>query len=553
MKIKSDLLALLLLAVVSVTFTSALAESAARSTTSQDPVLSAMQAEMERSKAQLKMEDVPDPYYIDYRITDMDGVDAQATFGAIRSEIRGRIRMLRVVVRIGDYKQDSYFNRGEGAVDFISQGDDVLALRHQLWLATDRAYKLAAEALTAKQAQLKQYSLEQTVDDFAHVEPVQSLGELVTLDYDSARWLPMMRNATKLYKSDPLLESCDAHLTFQAVNRYFVSSEGTVIRSGQADYSLTVQAGTQAADGMSLARSKMYAVAAVQQMPSAQQVQHDVAELLATLKQLRDAPVVADEYRGPVLFSADAAATVFANLIGENVLGVKPKPGEPGRTSGEFATSYKARVLPEIFSVTDDPTIASFAGQPLLGHYEYDDEGVKASRVSLIEKGKLTNYLVGRKPIRDFPASNGHGRAAIPASPPGPSLGNLIVTSSAPLSVLELKKKLVQLCQERGLDYGYYVQTTDAESSPRLLYRVWVKEGREELVRGATFDGLDQHALRNNVIAAGNDTFFDNRLLNVPHTIVSPSILFDELEVKPAEKTRDKSPEYPAPPVTGNE
>ena len=345
-------------------------------------------------------------------------------------------------------------------------------------MAGDRqAYKQAAQALTAKQAQLKQFSLEQTVDDFAHVEPVQSLGELVKLDYDPARWLAKLRNATKLYTADPLLESCEAQLNFQAMNRYFMTSEGTAIRGGQSTYQLHMQANTQAADGMALTRAKGYTFSAMQQMPSAQEFQRDTAELLATLKKLRDAPVVADEYRGPVLFSADAAAAVFANLVGENVLGVKPGPGEPGRTTGAFATSYKARVLPEIFSVSDDPTMASLDGQPLLGHYEYDDEGVKGIRVALIENGKLTNYLVGRKPIRDFPASNGHGRARVPATPPGPSLGNLIVTSSQTLSVAELKKKLIQLCQERGLEYGYYVETTDPESSPRLLYRVWVKEG----------------------------------------------------------------------------
>jgi TldD protein len=547
---KTRLNALLLLAVLSLSVASAVAESP-KPPASQDPVLSAMQEEMDRSKSQLKLEDVPAPYYLDYRITDLDTVDAQATFGAVRSEVRTRIRVVRVVVRIGDYKQDSFFNQGEGAVDFVPQGDDVLALRHGLWLATDQAYKQAAQALTAKQAQLKQYSLEQTVDDFAHVAPVQSVGELVKLDYDSARWLAMLRNATKLYTSDPLLEACEAHLNIEAINRYFISSEGTAIRSGQSTYQLQVQANTQAADGMALIRSKVYTVSTVQQLPSAQEFQRDTAELLATLKKLRDAPVVADEYRGPVLFSADAAATVFANLIGENVLGVKPGPGEPGRTTGAFATSYKARVLPEIFSVTDDPTVASFDGQPVIGHYEFDDEGVKASRVTLIEKGKLTNYLVGRKPIRDFPASNGHGRARAPAYPPGPGLGNLIVTSSETLSVAELKKRLIQLCQERGLEYGYYVETTDPESSPRLLYRVWVKDGHEELVRGATFDGLDEKTLRNNLIAAGNDVFVDNRTLNIPHSIVSPSILFDELEVKPADKTRDKSPEYPAPTVAG--
>ena len=134
---KNRLNARLLLAVLGLLVTSAAAE-APKPAASQDPVLSAMQAEMDRSKSQLKLEDVPAPYYLDYRITDIDTVDAQATFGAVRGEVRTRIRVVRVVVRIGDYKQDSFFNQGEGAVDFVPQGDDVLALRHGLWLATDR-------------------------------------------------------------------------------------------------------------------------------------------------------------------------------------------------------------------------------------------------------------------------------------------------------------------------------------------------------------------------------------------------------------------------------
>ena len=79
---------------------------------------------------------------------------------------------------------------------------------------------------------------------------------------------------------------------------------------------------------------------------------------------------------------------------------------------------------------------------------------------------------------------------------------------------------------------------------------MWVKDGHEELVRGAAFGDLDTRALRNDVVAAGNDPFVDNRLLNIPHSIVSPSILFDELEVKPANKNRDKLPEYAPPPLT---
>ena len=433
----------------------------------------------------------------------------------------------------------------------VPLSDDIAAVRHQIWLATDQTYKVAAEALSAKQAQLKQFTVDQPVDDFAHADPVQYVGPLVKLEADPNPWIAALRQATALYKTDPQVESCNASLHFQAVNRYFVSSEGTAIRDGQTFYSVSLEASAQASDGMRLERSKGFTVTALSELPSQAEFQHTAEGLIASLKAMRDAPVVSEEYRGPVLFSARAAATVFANLVGENVLGRKPPLGEPSRTKGAFATSYQSRVLPDMISVVDDPTLTTIAGQPLLGFYKYDDDGVKAAKVTVIDHGKLVNYVIGRTPIRDFPTSNGHGRARrIPSNPSGPSLGNLIVTASDPLSPADLKKKLLEICKQRDLPYCYYVETADPLMAPNLLYRIWVKDGHEELVRGAAFGDLDTRALRNDVVAAGNDPFAGNRLLNIPHSIVSPSILFDELEVKPANKNREKLPEYPPPPLT---
>jgi predicted Zn-dependent protease len=228
---------------------------------------------------------------------------------------------------------------------------------------------------------------------------------------------------------------------------------------------------------------------------------------------------------------------------------LKPGLGQPARTKGAFASSYKSRVLPDFLSVVDDPTLATFNGTSLLGSYEVDDEGVRAMRVEVIEKGKLVNYLLGREPILDFPASNGHGRARLPFSSPTPSLGNVLVSSSEAISQEELKKKLLELCQQRDLPYGYYVESVTGANAPRLLYKVWVKDGHEELVRGAVFGDLDARALRNDLVAAGSDLRIQNRALIVPHSIVSPSILFDELEVKRQDIQKSKLPEYPAPPV----
>ena len=514
-----------------------------------DPVLRAMQKELERSKSQLKLEQMAAPYYIDYRVVDLDGYLAEAAFGALRSNLRSRFRVVRVVVRVGDYKQDSFFRQGEGVADYMPLDDDELALRHLLWLATDRAYKAATEALAAKQAQLKQLTIEHPVDDFAHAEPVQFTGPLAQFDVDPAAWLENLQEASALYKTDPLLESIGSSLEFQAVNRFFVNSEGTVVRSGQAWYQVSFTASTQAADGMRLQRSAAYAVGDSKELPGAKEFLARTTKLVSSLKDLRAAPIADEEYHGPVLFSADAASTVFADLVGENILGLKPGLGQPARTKGAFASSYKSRVLPDFLSVVDDPTLASFEGKSLLGHYEIDDEGVRAMRVPVIDKGKLVNYLLGREPILDFPASNGHARARVPLNSPGPSLGNMLVSSSAAVPQEELKKKLLELCQQRDLPYGYYVETMAGARVPRLLYKVWVKDGHEELVRGAEFGDLDVRALRNDLVAAGSDVNIENRVMNIPHSIVTPSILFDELEVKRQDIQKSKLPEYPAPPL----
>ena len=515
-----------------------------------DVILSAMRAELERSKSQIKMDAVAAPYYIEYRIFDVDQYAANASFGALRADVRTRMRFLRVVVRIGDYKQDSYIGQGEGTLDFVPVDDDPVALRRQIWLATDRAYKTAAESLTAKQAQLKQMTVDQPVNDFAHADPVQLVGPIVKLDFDPEPWKKMLQDASGIYRNDPEIEYAESNLRFQAVNRYFVNSEGTVVRSGQTLYEISTGCSTQAADGMSLSRDNSFSVASMKELPSASEFVTRAEKLAATLKELRNAPLVEEEYRGPVLFSGDASASVFADLVGENVLGRKPDLGKNARTTGAFAASYKTRVLPDFLSAVDDPTISSYAGKTLLGHYEVDDEGVPAQRVSLVEHGNLMNYDMSRAPIRDFPASNGHGRARVPTNSPGPSLGNFIVTATQPVSRDDLKKKLIEQCQARDLPYCYYVDTLGPRLSPRLLYKVWTKDGHEELVRGAIFGELDVRALRNDLIAAGDDVYVENRPANVPHSIIAPSILFEELEVKRANLNKEKLPDYPAPAIT---
>jgi predicted Zn-dependent protease len=512
-----------------------------------DPVLRAMQTEMARSRTQLKLENMDAPYYIDYRVVDVDAWDAEAALGGIRQEQRQRIRLVMVQVRLGDYKQDSSLGRGEGMVEIAPLDNDELALRFQLWSATDHAYKQAVEALTEKKARLQQLTIDHPVDDFARAEPVQSVEPLAALNVEHEPWLKMLRDSSALYTRDPKVEMLQSSLKFMAFNRYYINSEGSVVRSGEELYHVNISGETQAEDGMKLERFFNLSGTSLKEMPTAQQFAEHAGEVMTQLKQLREAPLADEDYHGPVLFSARSAAATIATLVGENLLGSKPELGQNARVRGQYASSYKTRVLPDFFTVTDDPTLTQWEGKPLAGHYDVDDEGVRAQRVPLVEKGVLTNYLLGRQPIRDFPSSNGHGRAAVPLQWPAPSTGNLVVRSTEGSTPEELKAKLIAICKDRGLEYGYYVKLVASVRAPRLLYRVYAKDGHEELVRGASFGDLDQRSMRSGILAAGSDSAVQNDVQPMPHTTIAPSLLFDDLEIKRVTSNKDKLPEYPSP------
>jgi hypothetical protein len=512
-----------------------------------DVLLEALLTELSRSKAQLRMDQVKTPYYIEYRVNDVDDFNAEAAFGAVRESDRSHLRVLRVVVRVGDYKQDSFYGQGTGSASILSLDNDPIALRRQIWLLTDEAYKNAADAYAEKLAALKQFSDDANpVDDFARAPVVSDVGETVALKMDQNQWDKTLEDVTGLYRQYPEIQTVDASARFTAVNEYFVNSEGTIVRHGRTAATVTLSGLTQASDGMRLGRSPFWTEERPEQLPSRDELLKESKKMLETLKALQQAPIVDESYRGPVLFAPDAANDVMAGLIGGNVLGRKPQPGRPNRTTGAFATSYRTRVLPKFVTAIDDPTMKTFEGKDLVGSYEVDSEGVKAQPVTVVSAGMLTNYLVGRQPLRDFPTSNGHGRST-PGGSPQPSLGVLLFKSSEPQTPKELNDKLKQMASEEGQQYGYRVDTLGPGNAPRLLYRVYVNDGHEELVRGAVFNELDVRSLRNDLAAMGNDPLVSNRSTGLPETIICPSLLFDELEVKRADTTKEKLPEYPAP------
>src|SRR3989441_12079599 len=184
-----------------------------------DGLLEALLAELDRSKAQLKMDHVQAPYFVEYRVNEVDDFAAESAFGALRESQHVHVRVLRVVVRIGDYKQDSYFGRGQGESNILPLDNDLIALRHQIWLATDDAYKAAGQALAEKQAAMKQFSADPNpVDDFAKSPKMIAVEPTASLKIDEALWKKTLEDVTSLYKQYPDVQSVTASARVSAIN-----------------------------------------------------------------------------------------------------------------------------------------------------------------------------------------------------------------------------------------------------------------------------------------------------------------------------------------------
>ncbi|MDE1177070.1 MAG: metallopeptidase TldD-related protein [Edaphobacter sp.] len=519
---------------------------------SDDPLMKAMQAELEREKAQLVLPGMQRPYFIEYRLDDFTSYEAVANYGALTREEQGHQRIVRVNVRIGDHNIDSSSGRGEGSVQLAPDDNDPIALRYALWTATDDAYKNALRAYSAKRAAMERFQSPSAEQDLAQQKPLVKIEPLRKLDIDRAEWRKRIITASGLYSSAPevrsfapLVQYSTANIRAMVLNRYLVNTEGTAVRYSTSGYNNAISVGTQAGDGMRLSRDNGSVAVSASELESWPAFRKRVIDDIKTLEDLRNAPLVdSEDYHGPVLFSGDAASDVMNRLFVDNVEADRPDMGTAARTTGAYASSYRARVLPEFMNVVDNPLETTFAGRSVIGAYTIDDEGVPAQSVDVVTAGKLQNYLIGRTPVRDFPISNGHGRAA-PGAAAHSSSSVMIFTATNPLPPAAMNQKLLSMAKDQKRDV-YAVETMGGEA-PRLLYLVH-PDGSRQLVRGASFDELDNRSLRSEIIAAGNDPYVNDMLAALPQTTIVPSLLFGDIGVKRANEEQQKLPYYPPPP-----
>jgi predicted Zn-dependent protease len=522
---------------------------ATRADAEKDPVLAAMLTELDRSMSQLQLPGFAKPFFIQYRIDEVDDFTTKADFGSSEGPNHAHQRVARVTVRVGDNKTDSSGGRGDGAIELMVLENDSIALRSSLWSATDQAYKNALAAYAQKQAELKQVQTPPQADDFSQEKPIVLLAAPApAMNLDENAWDQRVARASGLYRGDATehdVQYSSASFHARATTTWIVTSEGTIVRKSATEFQEAFGAGTQAADGMKLDRSYSTAGSSPADLDSEALFNKHAVEEIASLAELRKAPLVEEEYHGPLLMSADAATDTLRSLLATSVAATRPSLGTEARTNGSFASSYHARVMPDFMSAVDDPALKTYDGKGLLGAYDVDDEGVPAQAVKLVTDGRLENYLIGRQPVRDFPQSNGHGRAGI-TGPARPMIGVLKITAESGLTNDELNKKLLDLAKDRGLSSVYFVETMGGDRTPRLLYRMGA-DGKRELVRGAVLSDIDERALRSSIEAAGKDLFVANFFGDPPTTVLGPALLFDDATVRRANQKNEKLPFYPPP------
>lgn len=554
-----------------------------------DQTLRAMHDEMERARTRLALPGVQKPFYLEYRLLDLDVRTVTATFGAIVSSTTARSRFMSVDVRVGDYHLDSSnFISEDGFQGFLgSTGQvgidrDYSSLRQDLWLATDQAYKAAVTQMSLKQAFLRSLTKPPEIDDFSQAEPLVKVDPRVEPDWTSRNWEDEARADSAVLKDSPQLYGTRITYSLIYATSYRMTSEGTIIRSTRHLAAIETALDTEAEDGMGL--NNFYAVYASQpaELPDAATVSKSLAQAGNELLMLCTSPLVSD-YTGPVLFDPTAAASVLAQVLAPSLSGARPPLSmtqdlnaflERFGGRSEWTGRVGTRVLPATVSLVDDPAMGDFQGHPLLGSYDVDDEGVKAQRVPLVENGILKNLLMSRRPGPDSAISNGHARSAL-LSDPSPLSSNLLFQSSDASNPADLRKKFLDACRADGHEWCLEVKRmanpgisairqedfsdfigemaggiASGERMPLLVYRVYVADGRQEPVRGGIMEGLTLRSLRN-ILAVGDDpavyTYMQNPAEGlsltalgsfgtaeggIPSTVIAPSLLLEEIEVR---------------------
>ncbi|MGB9456083.1 MAG: metallopeptidase TldD-related protein [Bryobacteraceae bacterium] len=531
-------------------------------------VVDAMSQELARNFQALKDRASPPPYFISYEVTQEDVHTVSGTLGAIDSNGGGKSRLLDVSVRVGSPKLDNYHRvrgAGGGAPQFTSEAqityeDNANSIKQRLWEDTDRAYRAAAERLIRIETNTQVKVAEQDSSaDFSSAPPQVSLAAPATLKFDVEEWTGRIRKLSARFQNYPSVLTSRVTVTGQAETRYLVNTEGTRLEFGRGYARIFISASAKAADGTDVADFDSFEAEDAGDLPDDKTALAAIDHVAQNVTALLSAPE-AEPFVGPAVLSGRAAGVFFHEIFGHRVEGHRQKDEGEGQT---FTKSVGTEVLPDFLSVIFDPTRHSMAGEDLYGWYDYDDEGVKARPVTVVENGVLKTFLMSRSPIAGFSQSNGHGRRQ-PGYEVVSRQSNLIVESAKVVSDARLREMLIEEIKRQNKPYGLYFRditngfTTTSRAGlqafkviPVIVYKVYADGRPDELVRGVDIVGTPLASFAK-ILATGDKPEVFNGYCGaesgtVPVAAVSPAILVSEIEIEKKAKANDRPPLLPEP------
>lgn len=534
-----------------------------------DPILNTMEKEIKRSMPVLTKQKPP-VYFMSYMITDSKISTYYSSLGKITDQSLSKTANLDVDIRVGSEKMDNTrpvkgysLSMGGGSVSrLVPLEQDTKVLQNILWQATEDAVKQAQADYEKVKSNSASASLRSDdSDDFSapFKQKTNFCAEKDPLTFDEQKVLSLLNEYSSLFKGKDFILSSSVNFSVEDKIVFFVDSQGNKMRRPQRLIRLSYNLETLNDDGMQLSRNNNYDFISMDKMPSKEKVISDIKKSIEELRVLQNAPV-AEPFHGPVILSGRAAGVFFHEILGHRMEGSRQKNDEFGQT---FTGKINQQVIAPLISVYDDPTMATFNGIDLRGHYLYDDEAAAAQNVVLIENGILKNFLMARSPIKNFSQSNGHGRKATGKKAIS-RMGNTYVKASETVSPQELKAKLIEEIKRQNKPYGLYIEdisggfTMIDTSSPQafkvnplLVYKVYPDGRPDEIIRGVDIVGTPLASF-NKIIAAGDDYQVFNGSCGaesgwVPVSAIAPSLLISELEIEKVHKSSSKLPLLKAP------
>ncbi len=540
-----------------------------------------MQDEMKRTMAELRMKGEAAPYYIAYEVLDRTMSDVSGRLGAIVENPPRRTRTLRVEVRVGDYTFDSsrFVVQGFGGAGLSGEtviaplDDDYDAMRREIWLTTDAAYKRAITMFARKKAAFQNRTASDPIPDFSEEPPVETIllddrlpaSAKATAGLAKARLnaasdggkadrsdaIARVQQPSAVFAAHPDVDLSEVAVTQIHGTRYYLNSEGSRTVAPIHITSLTMYGEAQAGDGMPVRETFSEVGRTLTDLPPVSDLIERARQIAANVGAARVAPI-GEEFAGPVLIDGPGSAQFVAETLVQMMQARRPPDAENPRMaqgqSSPFLNRTGLRVMADSFNASDTPSLTHFEGKPLAGSYVVDDEGVRAKDVTLVEKGRLTALLTSRVPQKNFARSNGHGRSMTVLA------GVFQIESADAIPAAGLKEKYLALLKAQDKTFGYIVRGVRSDgqggaAGPGIESIVQITlDGKETPVRGMRFGTVSPMAFRDLAEASKERAVFSYRAgATSAVSVIAPSLIFEELEIQRIRDILQKPPVVPSP------